>query len=896
MIRTVRGTVTVLAIATLIACNDGGGRDVTPSQRRMFSQRTAGTLQVSDVTRPELVERQVLSCGRLLAGWNLHRIRIDGPCADDAPAELASTGPDPQMTTGAGFDSSRVQTIEVDGDHLGPGVSLFWAGPGQAFSADRQMALAAFSNTLRFEVAEHPAWRGHIERIRFDPTPGADHRFQVDEIRLLRHIPDSERLQEAAAHSWRVTLGGETHPAAIMPKDRKLSWHAMAGPGDRLVFTTARLGGRGAQPEVAVVMAPDTGNPIRLSRPARSAPENGAGWMQHEIALPLQKTSPVRFDFELADDAPSSTPELPALIGSVRVVGSRPARDKLNIVLISIDTLRADHLSVYGYERPTSPRIDAWARERAVVCDTAVASAPWTLPSHVSMLSGLDPIRHGANYEIPQHPWPSTVRTLANRGYETIAYTGGAFLDPSFGFDEGFDSYVSWPAGHDNSRELEVHTSRFVEWLESRPPAPFFAFFHTYEAHAPFRPRQPFFADWCEPEHAAFEGSVVITDGGGDEAAGYTAVKYFDLLIPGEAPHRLSDDEMQLVTDLYDAGIAYTDRQIGRIFDALAQTGLDDSTAVIITSDHGQALGEKGLMGHAYLYDFNLVVPMIIGHPEATRNGSRAAVQARLVDVAPTILDLAGVAPPPNIDGVSLVPLLFDDDTDLPGEAWSYAAKTNYGIGVRLAEGVKYIYNNTAWTPANGREELYDLNRDPDELVNRAADSAETEELRGRVAQHLNERRTGLRIRIANHDNVSWHGRLDLGRDQVLLLTKVKGRGVPTGGVTKESDRALALAAPPSAEFELVLEDLRCSRVHFVGAADDSMAGALDHELDLNELHGRKWLSRVDGEWSWSSEPMGNGDVVLQIERIGDITEPPGDDPTLDPDLVEQLRALGYAQ
>jgi arylsulfatase A-like enzyme len=460
----------------------------------------------------------------------------------------------------------------------------------------------------------------------------------------------------------------------------------------------------------------------------------------------------VDLSFETGPAPPGSL----VLWGNPRIVGPAGER-RPNVLLISLDTVRADHLSLQGYRRPTTPNLEKWAKRWATVFETAVASAPWTLPSHVSMLSGLDALRHGVN----RHgPIPPEIALLPQRfrdaGYLTYATTAGVLLTPEMGFARGFDeldvrgrmeSLPDWEA------ELATGVDETLGWLERHRGQQFFLFFHTFEAHTPYQAREPYFS--------RFGGSLGDLNAGEPvwlEANGFEDVvrPRYDLFHPPthaagvEYPKRvLERRDRALAEALYDSSLAYIDAQLGRLFDYLESEDLLDNTIVVITSDHGEALFEHGLVGHASLFDHDLLVPLVIAAPLAEGRGRRVPTQVRSVDIAPTLLQLAGLPSLGTIDGRSLIRLLHGLSSR-PRDAWSYALSTARGVALRSA-GAKAIAQDTIFDPFRGDLEVYDLKRDPDEKRNLApAGPAEREALRRRLLARVRVDRAALQLQVAN--------------------------------------------------------------------------------------------------------------------------------------------------
>jgi arylsulfatase A-like enzyme len=321
-----------------------------------------------------------------------------------------------------------------------------------------------------------------------------------------------------------------------------------------------------------------------------------------------------------------------------------------NIVLISIDTLRADHLGCYGYPRATSPNIDGLA-SRSFVFERAYAQSHNTLVSHATMLTSLNPISHGAN---PGRPIRQEITTLAevlqSRGYRRAAFAGHPmWLAPKFGFAQGFGRFQShfWPAEKINQPIFDwLRTIRALR--EEGEDRPFFLFVHYYDVHS----------DWDERPYETgteydqlFAGESVGSFRGCRESLCGSKL----LLQLAERPDLLSSEELEWVGGLYDGGIAYTDHQIGELLQQLRDLDLFDSSWVVITSDHGEEFMEHGRMLHSQPYEETARVPLVVRPPGGV-NPTRLVDPVGLVDLAPTLLDAVGVAVPESFEGRSLVP------------------------------------------------------------------------------------------------------------------------------------------------------------------------------------------------------------------------------------------------
>ncbi|MBI1356038.1 MAG: sulfatase-like hydrolase/transferase [Acidobacteria bacterium] len=397
-----------------------------------------------------------------------------------------------------------------------------------------------------------------------------------------------------------------------------------------------------------------------------------------------------------------------------------------NILLISIDTLRSDHLSSYGYERPTSPRLDELARE-GVRFENVVAPTSWTLPSHMSMLTGLDPLLTGVYVDTRSLP-PDT-DTLALRlsrlGYATGGVVSAGYLNAKWGFARGFDYYDDFSVGkrHFGADKQEITSPHIIQlanrwldqWQRQESERPFFLFLHFYDVHYDFNPPPPY-DTMFDPD---YKGSLTGLDFDTNPA-----------LKPG-----LPQEDLNHLLSLYDGEIRHMDDQLGGFFDDLRQRGLFDDTIIAVTSDHGEEFGEHGRFGHrATLYDEVLLVPLIVRFPAKIRAGGVVPDQVRSIDIGPTLLELAGTdAAGFGSDGVdplyqarTLVPLLDPESARGP-ERLAFGDLLGGKLRSVRTPAVKYVVDS------KGRQELYDLVADPGEERNMSSADAGEQALSGLV-------------------------------------------------------------------------------------------------------------------------------------------------------------------
>ncbi|HET7295391.1 MAG TPA: sulfatase [Vicinamibacteria bacterium] len=316
----------------------------------------------------------------------------------------------------------------------------------------------------------------------------------------------------------------------------------------------------------------------------------------------------------------------------------------ISILLITIDTLRADHLGVYGYGRPTSPRIDALAAE-GTVFDQAYTYWPKTRGSFVMMMTGRRPSQNGYS---KTHPGlvdfnPSIASVLKAAGYRTAATVDNPNVGRVHGYAKGFDAYretweeTSLPTEWDRTQAISDDGVRFL--ASARPEEPFFLWLHYVNPHAPYAPPPPWDGRFT-PEPGGKRLKVVESFRGGIPK---------QWAIPGK--NRLAD-----YVALYDGEVAAVDSEVGRVLDALHRSAVKERTLVVLTSDHGESLGEHGYyFDHGEdLFDPSLRIPLVVVAPGAAR-GRRSDLLASTLDLMPTLLDAAQVSYPPDLAGASLM-------------------------------------------------------------------------------------------------------------------------------------------------------------------------------------------------------------------------------------------------
>lgn len=334
------------------------------------------------------------------------------------------------------------------------------------------------------------------------------------------------------------------------------------------------------------------------------------------------------------------------------------APTRTNVVLVLLDTVRADKLGCYGNERGLTPNLDAFAAG-ATLFENASSHAPWTLPATASIYTGLLPTRHGAGGFIPKltalSEQPRTLAELARAaGCATHAIVNVAFLGASFGMTRGFDTVDErYFENNEQVRRADESVDLARAWIDAHASGPFFLVLHLFDAHAVYDPPQPFRRRFARPEDAESDRFAF------GSRADMVALRSGQMALD---PHTLARAEA-----LYDGEIAFVDAQLGRLLAHLSDAGLEQRTLVAVTSDHGEEFLEHGGFEHGHSHYTELLhVPLIVRHPSWPA-GTRVAQAVSHADLLPTISELAEWSRADGVDGVSLTPLVREPRS--PGHA-----------------------------------------------------------------------------------------------------------------------------------------------------------------------------------------------------------------------------------
>lgn len=377
----------------------------------------------------------------------------------------------------------------------------------------------------------------------------------------------------------------------------------------------------------------------------------------------------------------------------------------INIILIVIDALRADHLGCYGYKRNTSPNIDKLAKE-GVMFTQAIAAAGFTVESVPSILAGTySPTHQVYSFGGLRNPSVKTLAwELAKRGYRCFLWSNHvpvSFLD----IKDGFQGIYVCSLNEENYQPvINDHqlTVKVVDWLKAHKDSPFFLYIHYHGSHAPYRPPEPYKSMYLHDKFRDKPEFVPISPFKFDNEA-YDGSGVIPYVV---AENNITDPNYYI--SQYNGAISYTDTQIGQLIDGLKELGLEKNTMIILTADHGEMLGEHNVyFNHHGCYEENIRVPLIIRFPKLFLKGKVIFRQVSLIDITPTVLEVIGVDKPTYMQGKNLLRLAKIFCTYHTKYVFSF----DRGEYTLRTEKWKLIYSGQSW-------ELYNLEMDPGELRN----------------------------------------------------------------------------------------------------------------------------------------------------------------------------------
>ncbi|MDH5406262.1 MAG: sulfatase [Candidatus Aminicenantes bacterium] len=722
----------LLAVGAALLFTACQSRTITTVPYRFIDYYKPSIEQLAQKKKTEIVQSFKFDNNNDLEGW-IPANDIKDVEVKNGILRMRATGIDPYMIKPINIDSSRITAIFIRMKvSMGNMAYLYWKNDQFPTFSLKTAYLLEFIPDDKFHdyyifVEDIANWTGRLKILRLDPT-NEESVIEIDEI-LLLNIPfirriliekDIKKLTKGAINneSRNIILAFPPHKVSQkvnVPEDAVFCFgygvlkNAWGGEGDGVQFYVKAVDKKGKEH----ILFSDYIDPKHYKTHRR--------WFDHSIDLSQFKGQEIALVLETQGSYPPKEPyNRPPDLRYDYAVWSNPTvyspgyNDKRpNIILIVLDTLRADALSCYGNFRKTSPHIDELAeRPQSVIFKNAFSTSPWTTPSHASLFTS----KHlWLDVDVEGKYLPENETTLAEvlyeSGYNTAAFTGGVWVTHQLGFDKGFNIYS------DTSMwgKIEEVYQETINWLEKNRQTRFFLFFHTYETHAPYT-RDSFAKDLDYGRIPA------------DHRRHFSSDKKTMRII-----ETASEKEKQYIRALYDGGVLYADRYLGLLFDKLKEFGLLKNTIIIITSDHGEEFWEHydiaATHGHS-LFNELLHVPLIIYAPVLKVKKKTVEDKASLIDVFPTLLDLAGIEPydRAKIMGTSLLPLIEGKERQKSNIIFSELKSKVSKIRLQsiITDRYKYIYSLDGEFQATfdvyeidiTSEQLFNLTYDPQERVN----------------------------------------------------------------------------------------------------------------------------------------------------------------------------------
>jgi len=566
-----------------------------------------------------------------------------------------------------------------------------------------------------------------VRQLLIKPTDAANATFAIESVRL---ITEREHLAGISSGVAWQGLKDIFHEAIVSRSPETLRFDVTVPPEGRLELALGTM--EDLPPTFRVSVAENGQEPRVLLEHTVSTPNR---WEPQAVDLRSFANRSVSLALSISADRPGTIGlwGTPTLRTGARAEAAAPR----GVILIHADTLRADHLGLYGYGRETAPFLSRLGKEGAVFRH-AFAQAGWTKVSTPSFLTSLYPTTHGV-WSIPDR-LPASATTIAEvyraAGYDTVSYSSVPFTGSGSNLHQGFEELHEATSARVDERYTTKTAREFVdragEWIARHERAPFFIYLHIFDPHSPFEPRRPYDGLWADAakreEHLRQRDALRKAIGNPVMAERAMATRD-EMIKAGVDPAAyLAHDQ-----DWYDGSIRGLDAELSRLFERLRAMGLDRDVAVVFLADHGEEFQEHGRMWHGQsVYGEMMHVPLVVRWPAGVQPGV-VDEPVELIDVMPTLLELSGLATPAGVQGQSLVPLLQRSGTgerrgwkrrpvimekQPQGEAEFPGASESYAI----IDGDWKLVVNKVRAPGQPEYELYEFPRDPLDRTNVAAD------------------------------------------------------------------------------------------------------------------------------------------------------------------------------
>jgi arylsulfatase len=717
-------------------------------------------------------------------------------------------------------------------------------------------------------VKRRTAWFDDLEVSRLKPRP-------AQELALFKGFglaPGSDPKLGIAKHAQLLPVRGkEVEPphdanydfrhALFAPADTRMRFELQVPRAAQLSFSYALFKASRTGDSVRFrVIVSHAGRDIELFRRRLVLDAAGESWHWHEARVDLSAYAGERIGLSLETTAPPGRRGY-ALWGTPRIDTRRRAGDPPSVLVIAVDTLRADRLSTYGYSRNTSPHIDALAAD-AVRFERAVSSSNWTAPSFASLFTGLVPSQHLVVHRTRSIPpeIPTIGKYFRDAGWLTRGINYKAYLY-NMGFEQGFDTWFGVPAASSNADPV---SAKALQWLRDHGDRRFFLFVHYNDPHQPFNQNEDFVARFGSREslkRLGLELPIMTTTSG----------------VPKDCPSCAKNGEVvdayqTVASDLYDGEVAFLDDHVGRLIDFLKRRRLYDDTIVVFVADHGESIYERGnYFGHGgeHFTDEVVRVPLII-KPHRGFGAAPGVVrqQVRQFDLMPTLLELSGAAAPPTgISAQSLLPALRDPAAGIRGRV-AVSESVRLDIVAIAKRGWKYTIGQPPGEPSV--ESLFHFDSDPGETLDVfARHSGVVAELRADAMDHLLRHRAGTYLLLIDPGPTS-ATTIDVEANEVRSARTVMGLALE-----EREDGRFEFAGPGGGGLVLLAHFRVSPETRFLVDSDALHASQYEPGFVQRALRDGKRHVRL-----FRTEPS----------RV--FEEPRADDPG----QLEALKALGYVE
>ena len=720
---------------------------------------------------------------------------------------------------------------------------------------------------------------------------------------VIEHLTQNYKPRDGSESQtpWRlrVDLMGEVRDAVLIPPPASLAIpvdipSAASKPQLRFQYSMTpeaqRAEGDGAHVDVIFEDGSGVKTPLgRVSVDPRNDRDHRF-WLKANLDLGPVAGQQGRIVFASSDmdDEPDLLDTV--LVSTPRIEPAEQVPVPFNVLLIGVDTLRADHLSVFGYERPTTPNLAALA-DQGVRFSQTRSQAPWTLPSFSSIMTSLYPSAHGAGRGghdewTPIDPTTTALAEILSRvGYETQGIVANGLISPKYGLDQGFEAYrFGW-----NMESAMTDAPKVSAFVEEHTATPWLLFWHIMDPHLPYTTEDRFREAFTDPDY----------DGRFKNRRG--AYVPFEVLDPRPGrrwfvhegpppPPDLEEADRQFVHDYYDAELAEVDAAIGQVLDALRASGQWDRTIIAFVADHGEGLGDHNHYHHGYtLHDDQVHIPMILRIP-GSHEGLDVTRPVAAIDLAPTILGALGLEPPDFFQGVDRLA------ADAPEDDAYFIEYPTYDSSAQKAWVLgrfKYLHD-----PVFHTEALYDLVADPGEMTD-VADQHPEVVARAKAAMDTFRweqlQRGRYHLRVAG--TVGQRLRVEVTTDDLFDANFVARPAPPETDISLDLDRK-----------HLILDtELTKSRMEFVFWCRGEELN-LNVTLDGKTLSGGLYLGQEEDPESLplkirrSMLPVEEGDETIGWPAVAEalLWQETGVDEVLpvllSPEELETMRALGYAR